>query len=194
MRTEKEKMLAGEVYECSDPNLINRWHEARRILKEYNATDSTDKERLMSLLDQLLGSHGKNVWIAAPFFCDYGENIFLGENCEINFNCTFLDCNTITIGKNALIAPNVQLYAAYHPIKASDRLPDDPEKGFAFCKNVSAPITIGDNVWIGGGSIVLPGVTIGNNVTIGAGSVVTRNIPDNSLAVGNPCRVIRKIE
>lgn len=194
MRTEKEKMLAGEVYECSDPDLQNRWHEARRILKEYNATDTTDFDRLYELLHKLLGSHGKNVWIAAPFHCDYGENIHLGENCEINFNCTFLDCNKITIGKNVLIAPNVQLYTASHPVRAIDRLPDDPSNGFAFCKNISAPITIGDNVWIGGGSIVLPGVTIGNNVTIGAGSVVTKDIPDDCLAVGNPCHVIKSLK
>ncbi len=193
--TEKEKMLAGEPYNCGDAELITRWHKAKALMKEYNDTASTDRQRLDELLEELLGGKPKNLWIAAPFFCDYGENIFIGENSEINHNCVFLDCNRITIGKNALIAPAVQIYTAYHPLKASERLQETEEGGstMTFCKTQSAPITIGDNVWIGGGSIILPGVTIGNNVTIGAGSVVTKSIPDNVLALGNPCKVIREL-
>lgn len=193
MKTEKQKMLAGESYDAGDPELLNRWHEAKRLTKMYNNTDTTDQNKLMSLLDELLGSHGEKLWITAPFFVDYGENIYLGENCEINCNCVFLDCNTITIGKNALIGPNVQIYAVGHPVKASDRFPTKQTDDFAFCQSITAPVTIGDNVWIGGNSVILPGVSIGNNVTIGAGSVVTKSIPDNSLAVGNPCRMIRNL-
>ncbi|MDR2918271.1 MAG: sugar O-acetyltransferase [Tannerella sp.] len=193
MKTEKQKMLAGESYDGGDPELLNRWHKAKQLTQLYNAADTTDHKRLMLLLDELLGSHGEKVWITAPFFVDYGENIHLGENCEINCNCVFLDCNTITIGKNALIGPNVQIYAVGHPVKASDRFPISQTEDFAFCQSITAPVTIGDNVWIGGNSVILPGVSIGNNVTIGAGSVVTKSIPDNSLAVGNPCRVIRNL-
>lgn len=186
-------MLAGEVYDCGDKALLDRWHRAKELMNAYNQTSTTDRPRLNRILDELLGGRGENVWLAAPFFVDYGENIYLGENCEINFNCVFLDCNKITIGKNALIAPNVQIYTVFHPVKAEERFPERNSDGNTFCKSLTAPVTIGDNVWIGGGAIILPGVTIGNNVTIGAGSVVTKSIPDNSLAVGNPCRVIREL-
>lgn len=189
MKTEREKMLAGEVYDCGDEQLITRWHKAKRLMREYAATDTREHDKLNAILDELLGARGEGVWIAAPFSVDYGENIYLGENCEINFNCVFLDCNRITIGRNVLIAPNVQIYTVFHPVKAAERMPE----GMGFCKSLTAPVTIGDNVWIGGGAIVLPGVTIGNNVTIGAGSVVTKSIPDDCLAVGNPCRVIRAL-
>ena len=194
-KTEKEKMLAGEYYNCGDAELLKCWHKAKSLLKEYNNEDSTNSERLNQILNELLGGKGKNLWVTAPFFCDYGENIFIGENSEINCNCVFLDCNTITIGKNALIAPAVQLYTAFHPLKASERLQEieNSADNMLFCKTQSAPITIGDNVWIGGGSIVMPGVSIGNNVTIGAGSVVTKDVPDNVLALGNPCKVIREL-
>lgn len=194
MKSEKEKMLAGEIYDCGDHELITRWHKAKQLMKAYNNTDTTDRDKLNQILDQLLGSRGKNVWIAAPFFVDYGENIHLGNNCEINFNCVFLDCNLITIGDNALIAPNVQLYTVYHPVNAKDRFSESlQDKDFTFCKSMTAPITIGNNVWIGGNSVILPSISIGDNVTIGAGSVVTKSIPSNSLAVGNPCRIVKKL-
>ena len=190
--TEREKMLAGELYDCSDPELLARWHKAKDLVRDYNRLDSeqlTEKDRLLT---ELLGGRGKNLWITAPFYVDYGNNIFFGNNCEVNMNCTFLDDNTITIGDNALIAPNVQIYTAFHPTNAADRFGTPKEDGsFAFCKTQTAPVTIGRNVWIGGGAVILPGVRIGDNVVIGAGSVVTHNIPDNSVAVGNPCRVIR---
>lgn len=194
MKTEKEKMLAGEIYDCGDPQLMERWHTAKRLVTEYINTDTTDKKRLDEILDQLLGQRGKNVWITAPFYVDYGENIYLGNNCEINLNCVFLDCNRITIGDNVLIAPSVQLYTVYHPVNSKDRFPELTSEGFPFCKSLTAPITIGNNVWIGGGTIVLPGVEIGDNVTIGAGSVVTKSIPSNSLALGSPCRVVKSLE
>lgn len=193
MMTEKEKMLAGQPYNPGDPALLERWHEAKRLLRLYEQTPTTDRERLTAILDDLLGSHGEGLWITAPFFADYGENIHLGKNCEVNANCVFLDCNTISIGDNALIAPAVQIYAAYHPLRAAERYGDPTSSDFAFCKTQSAPVVIGDDVWIGGGSVVMPGIRIGNGVTIGAGSVVTKDVPDGVLAFGNPCRVIRKI-
>lgn len=190
--TEREKMLAGELYDCSDPELLARWHKAKDLVRDYNRLDSEQLAEKDRLLTELLGGRGNNLWITAPFYVDYGNNIFFGNNCEVNMNCTFLDDNTITIGDNALIAPNVQIYTAFHPTNAADRFGTPKEDGsFAFCKTQTAPVTIGRNVWIGGGAVILPGVRIGDNVVIGAGSVVTHNIPDNSVAVGNPCRVIR---
>lgn len=191
--TEKEKMLAGELYDCGDKQLLERWHEAKRLQKEYNQADTTNNELLNNLLKELLGSRGKNVWIAAPFFVDYGENIFIGNNVEINMNCIFLDCNRITIGDNTGIGPGVHIYTVFHPVKAVERLSFESKSEFPFWKSLTAPVTIGTNVWIGGGSIILPGITIGDNTTIGAGSVVTKNIPPNSLAVGNPCRVVKEL-
>ncbi|QIU92778.1 sugar O-acetyltransferase [Bacteroides faecium] len=187
--TEKEKMLAGEIYDCGDPELLQRWHYAKELQLRYNNTDSRNSEELSAILDELLGSHGDNVWISAPFFVDYGENIHIGSHVEINMNCVFLDCNRITIGDNCGIGPGVHIYAVTHPVNPTERLSPNSQ----FWKSLTAPVTIGNNVWIGGSSVVLPGVTIGDNVTIGAGSVVTKDIPSNSLAVGNPCRVIREV-
>lgn len=186
--TEKEKMLAGGSYDCSDNELITRWHLAKRLQQQYNATDSREHEQLCSLLNELLGSHGEKVWIAAPFFVDYGENIHLGRCVEINMNCVFLDCNRITIGDYSGIGPGVHIYAVAHPVNPAERLPEDG----GFWRSITAPVTIGSNVWIGGHSVILPGVTIGDNTTIGAGSVVSKSIPANCVAIGNPCKVIRK--
>lgn len=191
--TEKEKMLAGEFYDCGDKELIKRWHKAKQLQNDYNQTDTTNSKQLNEILTELIGSRGVNVWIAAPFFVDYGENIHIGNNVEINMNCVFLDCNKITIGDNSGIAPGVHIYTVFHPVKASERLSYNKNNEFPFWRTISAPVTIGNNVWIGGGSIILPGITIGNNTTIGAGSVVTKDIPADSLAVGNPCRVIKKL-
>ena len=193
MKSEKQKMLDGEPYDCGDHELITRWHEAKRIQTLYNQTDSKDRETLNRLLDELLGARGKNAWVAAPFFVDYGDNIFLGNNIEINMNCVFLDCNKITIGDNTGIGPGVHIYAVSHPVKAEERLSHQEGVDFPFWKSLTAPVTIGKNVWIGGASVILPGVHIGDNTTIGAGSVVTQDIPANCLAVGNPCRVVRKL-
>lgn len=189
-------MLLGLPYNPGDAQLMGRWHKAKALLLEYNNAPSTDSGRLKRILYELLGGRGENLWITAPFFCDYGENIFIGENSEINHNCVFLDCNKITIGKNALIGPAVQIYTAFHPIKANERLQEKGKEidGMLFCKTQSKPITIGDNVWIGGGAIIMPGVEIGDNVTIGAGSLVTKSIPSDTLAYGNPCKPMRSIE
>lgn len=189
MATEKEKMLAGELYDCGDAELLERWYKAKELQTEYNNTSPRQKEKLAALLDQLLGQRGEDVWIAAPFFVDYGENIFLGNRVEINMNCTFLDCNRITIGDYSGIGPGVHIYTVYHPTIPDERL----STGRSFWKSQAQPVTIGKNVWIGGGSIILPGVTIGDGTTIGAGSVVTRPIPGHCIAVGNPCRVIKRI-
>lgn len=193
MMTEKEKMLAGQLYDCGDPELLAQWHKAKDLVREYNQTASNDSVKKGQILKELLGGHGKNLWITPPFYVDYGENIYFGNNCEVNMNCTFLDDNKICIGHNALIAPNVQIYTAFHPTNATERFGEPKEDGsFEFCKTQTAPVHIGDNVWIGGGVVILPGVHIGNNVVIGAGSVVTKDIPDNTVACGNPCRVIRE--
>ncbi len=191
--TEREKMLAGQLYDCGDAELLEQWHKAKDLVRDYNQADSADAEEKGRILHELLGGNGKNLWITAPFYVDYGNNIYFGNNCEVNMNCTFLDDNQIIIGNNALIAPNVQIYTAFHPASAADRFGEPKEDGsFAFCKTQTAPVVIGDNVWIGGGAIIMPGVTIGDNVVIGAGSVVTRDIPGNVVAYGSPCRAMRE--
>lgn len=191
--SEKEKMLAGELYDCGDPELLDRWHKAKDLVRMYNQSNSSDIDGKDRILDELLGGRGKNLWITPPFYVDYGEHIFFGNNCEVNMNCTFLDDNQIIIGDNALIAPNVQIYTAYHPLHALDRFGEMQADGsFSFCKTRTAPVVIGKNVWIGGGAIILPGVTIGDNVVIGAGSVVTSDIPSHKIAYGSPCRVIKE--
>lgn len=187
--TEREKMLAGFLYDCGDKQLLDRWHYAKKLQQQFNSTKTTDKETIDYILKKLLGSIGDNVWITAPFFVDYGENIHIGKNVEINMNCVFLDCNTITIGDFSGIGPGVHIYTVYHPTNPKERI----DYNSSFWKSQTAPVSIGENVWIGGGSIILPGVTIGNGTTIGAGSVVTKSIPENSIAFGNPCRVIRTI-
>lgn len=191
--TEREKMLSGRLYDCGDAELLTQWHKSKDLIRDYNNADSADTEKKKRILNELLGGFGENLWITAPFYVDYGNNIYFGDNCEINMNCTFLDDNVIRIGNNALIAPNVQIYTAFHPTNDADRFGKPRQDGsFTFCKTQTAPVIIGDNVWIGGGAIIMPGVTIGDNVVIGAGSVVTKDIPSNSIAYGVPCHVVRE--
>lgn len=193
--TEREKMLAGELYDCGDKELMALWYRGKNLVRDYNQTDSDNLQERERILTELLGGRGQGLWISPPFFVDYGNNIYFGDNCEVNMNCTFLDTNQIIIGDHALIAPNVQIYTAYHPTNSNERFGQPREDGsFAFCKTQTAPVVIGKNVWIGGGAILLPGVTIGDNVVIGAGSVVTKDIPSNKIAYGNPCNVIRENE
>lgn len=187
MKTEKEKMLSGELYNPGDVELSTRWHEAKKLERAYSVVDTTDRVQVYSILDKLLGSYGEGAWVAPPVSVDYGENVHLGNNVEINMGCVFLDCNRITIGDYTGIGPGVHIYAVGHPVNPKERLPET--KTFWRCQ--SQPVTIGSNVWIGGGSIILPGVTIGDNTTIGAGSVVTKSIPANCVAVGNPCKIIK---
>lgn len=193
--TELEKCLAGEFYDCHDPVFLEMKRQTRQLLKVYNGLDYDQKEEKRALLTRLFRRIGTNVSVGQPFLCDYGGNISLGDNVSINMNCTFVDCNRIEIGNNVLIASNVQLYTATHPVELTDRLTPgwDPASGAYFCRTCARPIRIEDGCWLGGGVIVLPGVTIGRGCVIGAGSVVTKDIPENSLAVGNPCRVIRAI-
>jgi maltose O-acetyltransferase len=187
--TEKEKMLAGELYDCGDAELLALWHRAKDLARDYNLTNSSDTKRKSELLNELLGKVGNQLWITPPFHVDYGCNIYFGNNCEVNMNCTFLDDNKIIIGDNVLIAPNVQIYTAYHPTHYLDRFTISENETFNFCKTQTAPVIIGKNVWIGGGTIILPGFTIGDNTVIGAGSVVTKDIPADTIAYGNPCKV-----
>ena len=163
------------------------------LLQKYNALAYEETDLKNSILKELFGEIGTKVSVASPFICDYGLNIYIGNNVSINMNCTFVDCNRITIGDDVLIASNVQLYTAAHPIEFAERYVENPETGQLHRQTYSLPIKIGNGCWLGGGVIVLPGVTIGDGSVIGAGSVVTKDIPQNSLAVGNPCHAIRKI-
>ena len=192
---ELEKCMAGEYYDCHDEVFLEFKRTARRLLAQYHALAYEQKKEKTEILRKLFGSMGTNVSVGVPFICDYGRNIYMGSNVSVNMNCTFVDCNRIDIGSNVLIASNVQLYTATHPVELSQRLTPDwnPESGEYFCRTYARPIKIGNGCWLGGGVIVLPGVTIGDGCVIGGGSVVTKDIPPNSLAVGNPCRVIRKI-
>lgn len=189
--TEKEKMLQGAIFNSRDEELISMYYEARKLLYQFNHTENQTPERRTEILKNLVGFLGNEVWIEAPFFCEYGKNISIGEKTFVNTNCIFQDNNKIQIGKNVLIAPFVQIYTAEHPLNASERIVTRANE--APYRTSAKPVTIGDNVWIGGGTIILPGIRIGNNVTIGAGSVVTKDIADNMLAYGNPCKIIKKI-
>lgn len=193
--TELEKCMAGEYYNCHDKVFLDFKEKTRKLLKQYNSLEYGQKTEKTDILKQMFGSIGNNTSVGLPFICDYGRNIYIGDNVSINMNCTFVDCNKIIIGNNVLITSNVQLYTSTHPVELSERLVPGwtPESGEYFCRTYALPITIGNGCWIGGGVIILPGVSIGNGSVIGAGSVVTKDIPDNSLAAGNPCRVIREI-
>jgi maltose O-acetyltransferase len=187
--TERERMLNGEPYRSRDPELLGLYHRAKILLDQYSRTPSKDADDKQRILAELLGQVGLDVWIEAPFFCDYGVNIRIGGQCFINYNCVFLDSNTITIGTNVLIGPAVQLYTATHPLLPEERIRAG-EPGYI---TRALPITIGDQVWIGGGAMVMPGVSIGSGSTVGAGSVVTKDIPERCFAAGNPCRILRQL-
>lgn len=182
MSAEKKKMLAGELYDAADPVLANERLQARLLLKRYNDLPAGQHELRKQLLNELIPGQGSGLWIEPPFYCDYGTNISVGDKVYFNFNCVVLDVMKVTIGSNVLIGPSVQIYTAMHPMNWQERA-----SGLEFAK----PVTIGSDVWIGGGAIICPGVTIGNRSVIGAGSVVTKDIPDNVFAAGNPCRVIK---
>ncbi|MFC6999758.1 sugar O-acetyltransferase [Rufibacter roseus] len=185
MKTEKEKMLAGELYNALDPLLTEERTQARLLLKALNESREDQPEERQRLLRQLLPHAADGLWIQPPFYCDYGYNLTLGEKVFFNFNCVVLDVMPVTVGSRTLFGPNVQLYTATHPMNHQERA-----SGLEFAK----PITIGEDVWIGGGAIICPGVTIGDRTVIGAGSVVTKDIPSDVFAAGNPCRVLRGLE
>ncbi len=182
--TEKERMLAGELYSAFDEDLRNDYIRAKKLLLEYNVTAEDDRPARNKIIKELFGGTGDRFSIKPPFSCDYGYNIFIGNKFFCNNNCIILDVCKVTIGNNVLIGPRVSLYTAGHPVD-----PEIRSCGFSIGK----PITIGDNVWIGGDTVINPGVTVGNNTVIGSGSVVTKDIPENVIAAGNPCRVIRPI-
>lgn len=183
-KTEKEKMLAGELYLATDPELAAMNLKALQLLHEFNHSVPTQLAKQQQIIRSLFGSIGSDFTVRPPFYCDYGCYIEAGDNLYINYDCTILDCNRVTIGDNVLIAPKVQIYTAHHPIDPEVRL---------IGKELASAVVIGDNVWLGGGVIICPGVRIGNDVTVGAGSVVAKNIPDGVVAAGNPCRIIRKL-
>lgn len=182
MRTEKEKMLAGEVYNCLDPDLDAERQIVKRLLWRYNQTDTQSGRQ--ALLPQLLGHTGQDCIIEPPFYCVYGKNIYFGDYVYLNTLCTILDCNQVRIGNHVMIGPHVQIYTPAHELQAEAR-----NQGL----EVARSIEIEDNVWIGGGAILLPGVRIGLNAVVGAGAVVSRNVPANTVVAGNPARVIREI-
>jgi maltose O-acetyltransferase len=181
--TEREKMTAGELYDPLDQALVAARVRARDLCQELNATREGEQEARRRVLRELFGRGGDTVWMQPPFFCDYGSNIELGERVFFNFNCVVLDVCPIRIGSFTLFGPAVQIYTPMHPWSARERR----EREFG------KPVTIGSDVWVGGGAIVLPGVTIGSGAVIGAGAVVTRDVPAGVFAAGNPCRVIRAI-
>ena len=183
MRTEREKMLAGELYDPFDDELVTARERARDLCQDLNATRERQTAERRRILLALFGQGGDTVWMQPPFFCDYGSNIALGERVFFNFNCVVLDVCPIRIGSFSLFGPAVQIYTPMHPFNAQQRR----EREFG------KPVTIGSDVWVGGGAIILPGVTVGDRTVIGAGSVVTRDIPAAVFAAGNPCRVIREI-
>jgi len=183
-KTEKQKMLAGELYLAFDPELAAENKRACRLLRRYNATTEEQPELRFQILKELFGKVGAKIQIVPPFHCDYGSNIYAGNGFYMNYGCVILDCNTVNIGENVLCAPYVQIYTACHPTDPAIRLSG---------RELAAPINIGNNVWIGGGVIICPGVTIGDNTTIGAGSVVIKDIPTNVVAAGNPCKIIRHL-
>ena len=189
--SEFEKMLSGKEYNPTDKELREKSSKAKNLIKEYNNIPAENIDLRNEYLKQILGKCEKNVRINQPFFVDYGCNIEIGKNSIINMNCTFLDTNKIVIGDNVLIAPDVKIYTAFHPIKVDKRFKKD-KNGNTYLVTAALPVIIGNNVWIGGGTIILPGVKIGNNCVIGAGSVVTTSVPDNSIAFGNPCKVVRE--
>ncbi|MGN1412550.1 MAG: sugar O-acetyltransferase [Oscillospiraceae bacterium] len=183
--TEREKMLNGLLYDCAnEQTLANDRLNCKNLCFEYNQLRPSQIEERKKLINKIIGNTGNNFWIEPSFWCDYGYNITIGENFYSNHNLVILDGARVTFGDNCFIAPNCGFYTAGHPINVNQR-----NSGLEYAK----PITIGNNVWIGGNVVVLPNVTIGDNVVIGAGSVVTKNIPSNVVAVGNPCRVLRKI-
>jgi len=184
MRTEKQKMLAGELYDPIDPVLSQERDRCRNLCLALNATREEQKEERQRLLNELFGKE-TDAWIQPPFFCDYGTNIVLGTKVFFNFNCVVLDVMPVTIGDNVLFGPAVQIYTATHPISAAER-----RKWLESAR----PIAIGSDVWVGGGAVICPGVTIGDRSVIGAGSVVTRDIPADVFAAGNPARVIRRLD
>jgi maltose O-acetyltransferase len=181
-KTEKEKMLAGEAFMAIDPELTKERLHAKTLLKKFNAHFLFDRENAATLQALLPHAH-KSLHIEPPFHCDYGYNVYCGERVFLNAGCVILDCCRVDIGSRVLFGPGVHVYTATHPLDHLERRRSQSSK----------PVVIGNDCWIGGGAIILPGVTIGHRCVVGAGAVVTRNVPDDSLVAGNPARIIRKL-
>lgn len=185
MKTEKQKMISGELYDPLDKELADDRVKTRLLLKELNESREDEPERRNQILKDLIPNAGENLWLQPPFYCDYGYNIKVGERVFFNFNCVVLDVAPVTIGSRTMFGPNVQIYTATHPINHVERA-----SGVEYAK----PISIGDDVWVGGSVVICPGVSIGDRVVLGAGSVVTKDIPSDVFAAGNPCKIIRHLE
>ncbi|WP_439022068.1 maltose acetyltransferase domain-containing protein [Bacillus thuringiensis] len=186
MKTEKEKMLAGEMYMPGDEVLVADRTEAKRLTRLYNEAMETGDEGRFTLLNQLLGSSADGTSHIKPTFrCDYGYNIHIGKNFFSNFNCVILDVCEVRIGDNCMFAPGVHIYTATHPLHAAER-----NSG----KEYGKPVKIGNNVWVGGGAIINPGISIGDNAVIASGAVVTKDVPNNVVVGGNPAKIIKTIE
>ena len=183
VRTERERMLAGDLYDALDPDLVVDRYRARDLCQKLNASSDADEELRRKLCEQIFGKGGDTVWVQPPFYCDYGSNIELGERVFFNFNCVVLDVCRVRIGDYTLFGPAVQILTPMHPLDAALRRKQEHGK----------PVDIGADVWVGAGAFILPGVSIGSGAVIGAGSVVTRDVPAGMFAAGNPCRVIREI-
>lgn len=183
--TEKEKMIAGKMYNPKDEEIQKDFYNARILLHKINTLSIVKKQERDKAILQLINNAKKDIYIEPPFYCDFGYNIIAGKNLYINFNCCILDGSTVTFGDNVMVAPNVQIYTATHPIRFNQR-----NSGVEFAK----PISIGNNVWIGGNSVLCPGVTLGDNVVVGAGSVVTKNFPNDVVIAGNPAKIIKTID
>lgn len=184
MQTEKQKMLNGNLYNAADTELVNERRKARLLLKQLNGSSDDGQNLRQEILMELIPDQGLDFLVEPPFYCDYGSNIIVGDKVFFNFNCIVLDVMQVVIGNNVLFGPSVQLYTATHPMDHQERA-----SGLEFAK----PITIGSDVWIGGGAIICPGVTIGDRCVIGAGSVVTKNIAADTFAAGNPCKPIKRL-
>jgi maltose O-acetyltransferase len=184
MKTEKEKMIAGEIYDPLDKQLVEDRTRARLLLKALNETREDETAERSAIIKELLPGAAPDLWLQPPFYCDYGYNMKVGKKVFFNFNCIVLDVAQVVIGSRTLFGPNVQVYTATHPVDHVER---------SSGREYARPIVIGEDVWIGGGAVICPGVTIGDRSVIGAGSVVTKNIPADVIAAGNPCRVIKSL-
>ena len=191
--TEKEKMLCGEFYDTKDLELRGLSSNAKDLMRVYNSLPAENMELRNQIIHLMFGSCGENARVNQPVWVDYGRNIFLGAGSLINMNCTLLDTGRITIGENTLLGPDVKIYTAVHPVSADERICTG-ETGKTAIRTQTASVTIGNKVWIGGGTVILPGVTIGDNAVIGAGSVVIKSIPANAVACGNPCKIKKLLE
>lgn len=186
--TELEKKQKGQIYDTRNPELRKQQNRAKNLMRTYNSLPAEDIEKRNRVLFELLGKFGKNARVNQPLYVDYGYNIYLADNSFINMHCTLLDTAPIIIGESTMIGPDVKIYTAVHALDGAERFWLEPD-GATAVKTWTEPVKIGRFTWIGGGSIILPGVTIGENVVIGAGSMVKESIPDNAIACGNPCQV-----